>query len=127
MKDHVSNLWMRWALAVALSTAAFVACWACLQFVVGADAPVALGWSILPFSVVLALSGVWADSARRAGDEGHVLRDAGTTRARKFVLNAQGSQGVQIGDHNEQHNAFNSPPGLGDGGHGGDGGALPRD
>jgi hypothetical protein len=65
----MSSLWMRWVLAVALSVAAFVACWACLQFGFGADAAVALGWAILPFSVILALSGVWADDVRRTAEK----------------------------------------------------------
>jgi hypothetical protein len=51
----MSNLWMRWIFAVVLSAMGFVLCWACLEFGAHVDAPVALGWVILPLSVVLAL------------------------------------------------------------------------
>jgi hypothetical protein len=64
--------------AATLATAAFLTCWACLQFGVGLVAPVALGWAVLPFTIVLTLSGVWADQARRNSDENE-NRPAATT------------------------------------------------
>jgi PadR family transcriptional regulator PadR len=39
-----------------------------LEFGLHADTAVGLGWAILPFSVVLALTGVWADNVRRTAD-----------------------------------------------------------
>jgi hypothetical protein len=111
MRKILSNVWMRWVLAVTLSTAAFLTCWAWLQFGVHDDAPVALGWAILPFSVVMALSGAWADSVRRTAK-----------RAGKYAIDAQGSQGVLVGEGNVQHNTFAAPAtplGPGSGGQGG--------
>jgi hypothetical protein len=67
---ETSNLWARWVAAVTLSALAFVLCWACLLFGVHAGSAVALGWAILPFSVALTLSAVWADSVRRDADKG---------------------------------------------------------
>ncbi len=88
---------MRWVLAVTLSAVAFVVCWACLQFGVHADAPVALGWAILPFSVVMALSGVWADSLRRNADKSRVHPDASTTRTVQNQKAGDKAQQFQIG------------------------------
>lgn len=39
------------------------------------------------------------------------LVDEAGSRAGKYVVQVQGSQGVQIGDHNSQHNTFGIPPG----------------
>lgn len=36
--------------------------------------------------------------------------DEAGTRAGRYVIDARGSQGVQIGDHNAQHNVFGPPP-----------------
>jgi hypothetical protein len=129
----LSNLWMRWVLAVTLSAAAFVACWACLQFGVHADTPVALGWAILPFSVVLALAGVWADNVRRTADKSRVRPGATTTGPGKYAVDAQSGQGVQVGEGNVQNNTFTAPTppstprtggqGGGPGGGGGGGGS----
>lgn len=88
---------MRWVLAVTLSAMAFVVCWACLQFGVHADAAVALGWAILPFSVVLALSGVWADSIRRDADKGRVRTDSRTMRTVQNQRAGDKAQQLQIG------------------------------
>jgi hypothetical protein len=33
------------------------------------------------------------------------------SRAGKYAVQVQGSQGVQVGDHNTQHNVFGAPPG----------------
>jgi hypothetical protein len=64
----MSILWMRWIFAVVLSAMGFILWWACLEFGAHVDAPVALGWAILPFSVVLVLSG---DDARQDSDKSH--------------------------------------------------------
>ena len=50
------------------------------------------------------------------------LIDAAGTQAGKYAMDVQGSQGVQIGDHNKQHNTFSAPGRGGPGGHGGGGG-----
>ncbi len=50
------------------------------------------------------------------------LIDAAGSQAGKYDVDAQGSQGVQVGDHNIQHNTFTGPavqPASGDGGQGG--------
>ena len=39
------------------------------------------------------------------------LVDEGGSRAGKYAIDVQGSQGVQIGERNIQHNTFNAPPG----------------
>lgn len=39
------------------------------------------------------------------------LADAGGTAAGKYQVVVHGSQGVQVGDHNTQHNTFGPPPG----------------
>jgi hypothetical protein len=74
----LSNLWIRWAFAVALSSAAFVACWAILRFGAGFETPAALAWAPWPFGVALALSGVWADKVRRDETRSSVTPDSGS-------------------------------------------------
>ena len=37
------------------------------------------------------------------------LVDAAGSRAGKYAVDVQGSQGVQVGDHNTQRNTFNAP------------------
>ncbi len=57
--------------------------------------------------------------AGAAGDEGLVtaaqalmsLIDETGSRAGKYMVQVQGAQGVQIGDHNTQRNTFGAPPG----------------
>lgn len=39
------------------------------------------------------------------------LVDEAGSRAGKYAVDVHGSQGVQVGDSNIQHNAFNAPPG----------------
>jgi hypothetical protein len=39
------------------------------------------------------------------------LADEAGSRAGKYAVDVQGSQGVQIGEGNIQHNTFNAPPG----------------
>lgn len=38
------------------------------------------------------------------------LIDESGSRAGKYAVRIEGSQGVQIGDHNTQHNTFGAPP-----------------
>jgi hypothetical protein len=39
------------------------------------------------------------------------LLDPRGTQAGKYVVSIHGAQGVQVGDHNIQHNTFSTPPG----------------
>lgn len=39
------------------------------------------------------------------------LVDEAGSRAGKYSVDVHGAQGVQVGDHNAQHNVFNAPPG----------------
>jgi hypothetical protein len=94
---NLSKLWTRWVLAVTLSAMAFAVCWACLEFGVHAEEAVALGWAILPFSVVLALSGVWADSVRRDADKGRVDADSKPPRIDQRQRAGDKAQQIQIG------------------------------
>jgi hypothetical protein len=91
------KLWIRWVFAVMLSVMAFVLCWACLDFGAHVDAAVALGWAILPFSVVLALSGVWADDARRDSGKGRIRTDSRTPRIDQRQNAGDRAQQIQIG------------------------------
>ena len=54
----------RWSVAATLALLTFVACWGGLKFGGGLDSGQALGWSVVPFSLALALGGAWADKAR---------------------------------------------------------------
>jgi hypothetical protein len=56
----MQNVWLRWIIASLLSIATFVTAWAILHFGFKFATGDALGWAVLPFSVVLALSGFWA-------------------------------------------------------------------
>lgn len=38
------------------------------------------------------------------------VADPAGARAGKYTINLAGAQGVQVGDHNQQSNVFNSPP-----------------
>ena len=38
------------------------------------------------------------------------LVDGAGSRAGKYTVNVSGSQGVQVGDRNQQKNVFNTPP-----------------
>jgi len=93
----LNKLWVRWVIAVALSVMAFVACWASLKFGVRIDTAVALGWAILPFSVVLALTGVWADAARREGDKDHAPTSSKVTRIVQSQRAGDKAQQLQVG------------------------------
>ena len=72
-----------------------------------------------PLSNHLAAVGVDAEMAE-AAQSLMALIDATGTHAGKYAVDVRDSQGVQIGDHNTQHNAFTAPGG--DGGPGGPGG-----
>jgi len=76
---------------------AFIACWASLKFDFRADTAVALGWAILPFSVVLALGGVWADAVRREGDKDNVPPSSKVTRTAQSQRAGDKAQQLQVG------------------------------
>ena len=94
-----------------LAVAAFVTCWAGVQFGVGQEASVALGWAVLPFSVVLAVGGVWADNVRRSADGSSGKdQDSGRAnkprvvqkqRARNNARQLQVGHDVRVNDHDE--------------------------
>ena len=94
----MKNLWVRWIGAAVLAVAGFAVCWATLQFGFGVDAPVALGWAILPFSVIMALGGFWAD---RASQDTRLQEDASqsTSPSHKEV---RVNQTQHAGDHAQQ-------------------------
>jgi hypothetical protein len=93
----LNKLWTRWVLAVALSCAAFAVCWALLEFASDTDTAVALGWAILPFSVVLALTGVWADNARGEGDKNDDPTDSRPAKIDQKQHAGNNSHQIQIG------------------------------
>jgi hypothetical protein len=95
--NALSKLWVRWFLAVTLSAMVFAVCWACLQFGAHVDAAVALGWAVLPFSVVLALSGVWADGVRRDADKGSIRTDSRAPRIDQRQHAGDKAHQIQIG------------------------------
>lgn len=64
----MANFRLRWSVAACVAVLAFVACWAVLKFLVSFSGGDALGWAVVPFSIVLALGGGWADQARRHGE-----------------------------------------------------------
>ena len=74
-----------------------------------------------PLSDHLAAVGVDAEMVEAAQSLMAVI-DAAGTQAGKYAVDVQGSQGVQIGDQNKQHNTFTAPGGGGPGAHGGGGG-----
>src|SRR5579859_3113975 len=93
----LSKPWVRWVIAVTLSVMAFIGCWASFQFGVRADTAVALGWAILPFSVVLALTGVWAHAVRRESDKDPVPTSSKVTRIVQSQRAADRPQQLQVG------------------------------
>lgn len=76
---------------------AFTACWACVQFGLHAPAPVALGWAVLPFSVALAASGVWADRGRREAEKSQKRMDHGTARTIQNQRAGDKARQLQVG------------------------------
>jgi hypothetical protein len=77
----MKSLCGRWASVTVLAVAGFAGCWAILQFWDGVEAPVALGWAILPFSILMALGGAWADRARK--DDQSESAPSGSNRKKK--------------------------------------------
>jgi hypothetical protein len=57
----MANLRLRWSAVVCAAVLAFVAYWAVLKFLLSLSGGDALGWAVVPFSIVLALGGGWAD------------------------------------------------------------------
>lgn len=68
-----------------------------------------------PLSDHLAAVGVDAEIVG-AAQSLMALIDATGTRAGKYAVDVRDSQGVQVGDHNMQHNTFTAPGGGGGGG-----------
>jgi hypothetical protein len=64
-----------------MGVTAFVGCWALLQFGAGVAASDALGWAVVPLSVVLALGGSWAEHARRRGEQSESRSPGGVDQA----------------------------------------------
>ena len=86
----MANLWLRWSLVAVAAVAAFVGCWALLQFGAGLAASDALGWAVVPLSVALALGGFWADQARKRSDHSTPHSSAGDDRVKgKGVVQKQ--------------------------------------
>jgi hypothetical protein len=63
------SLWLRWLAAASAALITFVLFWAVLHFAVDVPTADALGWAAAPFTVVLAVAGVWADQPRRQGED----------------------------------------------------------
>jgi hypothetical protein len=64
-----------------------------------------------PLIAELTAAGVSSDADLVAAAQALMsLTDAAGSRAGKYTVNVQGSQGMQVGDHNEQRNVFNTPP-----------------
>jgi hypothetical protein len=65
-----------------------------------------------PLAGELAAAGAGQDAALVAAAQDLLgLVDAAGTEAGKYQVAVHGSQGVQVGDHNTQHNTFTQPPG----------------
>lgn len=61
-----------------------------------------------PLAAQLAAAGVDGELVKAAQTLMQLI-DAAGTQAGKYVVDAHGSQGVQSGDHNVQHNTFMAP------------------
>jgi len=65
-----------------------------------------------PLKAELAAAGAGEDSELVAAAQALMgLVDAAGSQAGKYAVVVQGSQGVQVGDRNVQHNTFGAPPG----------------
>jgi hypothetical protein len=65
-----------------------------------------------PLSAELSSAGAGGDSDLIAAAQAVMnLIDTQGSRAGKYAVNVRASQGVQVGDHNVQHNTFNNPAG----------------
>jgi hypothetical protein len=65
-----------------------------------------------PLTAELTAAGVAADPGLVAAAQALMgLVDEAGSRAGKYAVQVIGSQGVQLGDHNTQHNTFGVPPG----------------
>lgn len=95
------NVWRRWVAVVVAAIAAFVACWAVLALWVGLDEGVALGWAIVPFTVLLTIGGVWADRARSQREQSPSVKSLADQSKRVRVNQKQragdNSQQLQVG------------------------------
>jgi len=65
-----------------------------------------------PLAAELAAAGAENDTDLVAAAQAVMkLVDEAGSRAGRYVVDVRGSQGVQIGDYNVQHNTFSAPPG----------------
>jgi len=90
------GVWARRGVAVAVSLAAFGACW--LGLVLSdpkIDMGVALGWAVLPLTVVLTVAMAWAETSRPAHLE---AGPAGEGASARVEGSAQGQAIGQVGD-----------------------------
>lgn len=74
----MSSLGFRWTAVSSLAAASFAACWAILQFGEGVSGAEALGWAVVPLSIVLAVGGGWAEWARRKAERPDSATPAGS-------------------------------------------------
>ena len=66
-----------------------------------------------PLAVELTAAGATDDVGLVAAAQALMsLVDETGSRAGKYAVQVQGSQGVQVGNHNIQHNIFGAPPGT---------------
>jgi hypothetical protein len=64
-----------------------------------------------PLTQELSESGAASDQElASAAQEVMALVDPQGSQAGKYMVNVSGSQGVQVGDHNTQHNTYRQPP-----------------
>ena len=56
----MQNVWLRWIVASLLSITTFTGVWVILHFGFRVTSGDALGWTVLPFTVISGLSGFWA-------------------------------------------------------------------
>jgi hypothetical protein len=64
-----------------------------------------------PLTQELSESGAASDQElASAAQEVMALVDPQGSQAGKYMVNVSGSQGVQVGDHNTQHNTYGQPP-----------------
>jgi len=103
----VARLSRRWAVAAVVPLVVFGGCAAGL-WLADVDVAVALGVAVAPFTVALTVLAWWAaraDPQHDSGGQPEAAAPAGTS-----AVTVTDSQGVQVGDHNTQHNTFGTLP-----------------
>lgn len=74
-----------------------MACWACLRFAADIDTAAALGWAILPFSIIMPLVGIWADAARRETAKSDKQPDPGINHVSQKQRAGNNVRQIQVG------------------------------